>query len=147
MSTALAKSRRADWAGNVPGGDAVQLETRPFRWSRHADVADPPRSDRTGGRAGAVSAPRHLAWPDKAGLAIALIAAVMAAFACAIVLIAGETVAYDRLNHALALWAATAVLTTAGPLWLLMRAIDFLTGGPSRRRADRERHGNRCPVA
>lgn len=90
------------------------------------------------GRTNAVHAPRRLAWPDKAGLVIALIVSAMSVFACTIVLIVGETVTYGRLNQALAVWAGLAVLAIAGPLWLLMRVIDTLAGGPSRRHADRQ---------
>lgn len=81
----------------------------------------------------------HLAWPDKAGLVIGFVVAAMSIDASAIVLIAGETVTYGRLNHALAAWAGIAVLAIAGPFWLLMRVIDTIAGGPSHRRADRQR--------
>jgi len=104
-------------------------------------VAEGHRADRAesqpGGRATARSARNRLAWPEKAGLVIALIAAAMSVFACAIVLIVGETVTYGRLNNTLAIWAGMAVLAIAGPPWLLMRVIDALAGGPSRRHMDR----------
>jgi len=112
MSTAVAESQRADRAGTLSAGEAIQLDAR-----------------------------RRLAWPDKAGLVTAFVIAAMSAFACAIVLIAGETVTYDRLNYALAAWSGVAVLAIAAPLWLFMRAIDFLAGGPSRRQANGD-HGN-----
>lgn len=81
-----------------------------------------------------------MAWPDKAGLVIALIVAAMSAFACAAVLIAGETMTDERLNQTLAAWTGIAVLAIAVPLWLLMRVVDALAGGPSRRHMDRTRH-------
>lgn len=70
---------------------------------------------------------------------IAFVVTAMSVFACAVVLVAVETVTYGRLNHVLAVWASLAGLAIAGPLWLLMRVIDTLAGGPSRRHADRQR--------
>ncbi len=98
-------------------------------------AAAPARRNLRIGRAHAVAAPRPLPWPDKAALVIAFVIAAMSMYACAIVLIAGETVTYDRLNHTLAAGTGMAVLASAGPLWLLLRVIDTLAGGPSSRRA------------
>ncbi len=55
------------------------------------------------------------------------------------VLAAGETLSYGRLNHALALWTGLALVAGTLPIWLLMRTADILAGGPWRRHADRTR--------
>ena len=78
----------------------------------------------------------YLAWPEKVGLATALVVAVLSALACATVLFAADTVSFSKLNYALAMWSCVAELTVALPIWLLMRAIDFAANGPARRRAD-----------
>ena len=70
---------------------------------------------------------------------IAVIIAAIAIYVCVVVLVAGETVTYGRLNNALAAWTGIAELGIALPIWLLLRVMDTLTGGPWHRHADRAR--------
>ena len=142
MSIAVAKGHGADRAESLPVGNAAQLETWSVRRLRDTEAVVPLQPDHVSGRTDPVRAPRHLAWPDKAGLVIAVIVAAMSIFACAIVLLAGETVTYGRLNNALAAWTGMAELGIALPIWLLMRVIDTVTGGPWHRHADRTRRSS-----
>lgn len=74
-----------------------------------------------------------LAWPEK----VALLTAVTIAALCIIVwvtaLSSAGTVIYSRLNNALAAWAALAEFGTVLPLWLVLRIVDSVKGGPGRR--------------
>ena len=75
----------------------------------------------------------HLIWADKFALAIALSVAALAVVAGAVVLAAVGTASDRRLDIAVASWTALAEVVTALPAWLIMRAIDFVAGGPTHR--------------
>lgn len=99
-------------------------------WSDDRNLREPPRPEEL-----------PLAWPDKATLVIAVLIAALCVIVWTTTLASAGIYLYGRLDHALALWAAVAELGFALPLWLVLRLIDVVNGGPTRRReARRARH-------
>lgn len=75
-----------------------------------------------------------LPWPDKAALVVAALIAALCVIVWITTLASSGFLLYDRLDHALALWAAVAELGLALPFWLVLRFIDDVQGGPACRR-------------
>ncbi|HUV97026.1 MAG TPA: hypothetical protein VMV98_06110 [Acidobacteriaceae bacterium] len=75
----------------------------------------------------------HLIWADKFALAIALSVAALAVLAGVAILAAVGTASDRRLDIAVISWTALAEIATALPAWLIMRAIDFMSGGHAHR--------------
>lgn len=130
MSIALDEGERLGRAERQTGGDPVETAIEPVHPPRDLASEATSRPDRIGARAGR----QPLAWPDKVGLVIAFYIGALSAIACVVVLLVSETTNYGRLNQTLAAWSGMAELGIALPAWLLMRTIDFVTGGPKRRR-------------
>ena len=74
-------------------------------------------------------------WADRIGLAfVAFIAAAAVALSVILFIAIGSGMMSDgRLNGDIALWSGIAEVALALPLWLLLRGIDLLFGGPRRR--------------
>jgi hypothetical protein len=85
----------------------------------------------------------RMIWADRIAFGFAVFIAASAAAVCVILMIAiGGLAADTRLFTEIGLWAGLTELVTALPLWLLLRGIDYLAGGP-RLRARREARNGR----
>ena len=75
----------------------------------------------------------HLIWADKFALVLALSVAALGVVAGVAVLAAVGTLSDRRLDLAVVDWIAWVEIATALPVWLIMRGIDLIAGGPSHR--------------
>ena len=77
-------------------------------------------------------------WADRAGLAIAALIAFSAGLFTIVLFIGVGSLTDGRLNTTMLLWTAIAEIAVALPVWVVLRLLDLVFGGPWRRRARRE---------
>ncbi len=134
MSRAVAASNEIGRGEIQPLYQPVQIGAWLERQRRRTRSESRPSANHTTGAKRVPRFPIELAWPEKVALVAAFIVAALCVSGWILTFLSVEFVAYGRLDNALAFWTVIAEVVTVVPIWLLLRGIDLVNGGPEARR-------------